>query len=88
MERLPSQRLGSAPRSAPAKNGKIEDHPETAGLMRNLDKVYERQRKRARAEWLRHHAGAAPSDASLSVRITSGDGTEIAVTSKGRVPKA
>ncbi len=52
--------------------------------MRNLDKVYERLRKRARAEWLRHHAGADPSDACVSVRITSGDGTEIAVTSKGR----
>ncbi len=56
--------------------------------MRNLDKIYERLRKRAQAEWLRHHAEADPSDASVSVRITSGDGTEIAVTSKaGRNPE-
>ncbi len=72
MERLPSK-AGSAPRSRPAKIGKIEDHPETAALMRNLDKVYGRLRKRARAEWLSHHAGDDPSDACVSVLITSGD---------------
>lgn len=52
--------------------------------MRNLDKVYERLRKCARAEWLRNHAGADPTDACVSVRITTGDGAEIAGTSKGR----
>ncbi len=55
--------------------------------MRNLDKVYERLRRRARAEWLRSHSGADPSDACVSVRITSGDGTEIALSGKGRRPK-
>ena len=42
--------------------------------MRNLDVVYERLRKRARAEWHRSRAGADPSDACASVQIFSGDG--------------
>lgn len=40
--------------------------------MHNLDKVYERLRKRAQTEWLRNHTGADPSDACVSVRITTG----------------
>lgn len=87
MKRLPFKRPGSAPRNAPPKAGKIDDHPEAEALMRNLDKVYERLRRRARAEWLRSHSGADPSDACVSVRITSGDGTEIALSGKGRRPK-
>ena len=42
--------------------------------MRNLDLVYERLRKRARAEWHRSRVGADPSDACVSVQIFSGDG--------------
>ena len=53
---------------------RIENHPETVALMRNLDAVYERLRQRARAEWLRHHAGADPSDACVSVRIRCANG--------------
>ena len=77
MRRLPEKRPGFTPRSARLKTGNIEDHPETEALMRNLDKVYERLRKRARAEWLRHHAEADPSDACVSVRVTSGEGSRL-----------
>lgn len=48
--------------------------------MRNLDKVYERLRKRARAEWLRSHAGQDPSDACVSVRIDCDNGDSFTLT--------
>ncbi len=52
--------------------------------MRNLDKVYERLRKRARREWLRSHAGEDPSDASVSVRIDSDSGDSFTLSEKIR----
>lgn len=82
MKRLPAKGPGAAPRKPRQNSRRAEDHPETEAVMRNLDKVYERLRKRARAEWLRSRAGDDPSDACVSVRITSSDGTEIAVTNK------
>lgn len=86
MKRLPSHRPDARKRGAKSKArpGKVEHHPETQALIRNLDKVYERLRKRARAEWLRSHAGEDPSDASVSVRIDSDDGDSLTLTDRIR----
>ena len=82
MKRLPSNRPESknGRSGAKAKIGKVENHPETQALMRNLDKVCERLRKRARAEWLRSHPGEDPSDACVSVRIDCGNGESFTLT--------
>ncbi len=86
MKRLPRNRPGQSKSLArpKAKDRKIEDHPETQALMRNLDRVYERLRKRARAEWLRSHAGHDPSDASVSVRIDCDNGDSFTLSDKIR----
>lgn len=53
-------------------------HPETEATERNLDRIYNGLRQRARREWLRGQAGADPSDACVSVRIQGG--TELALS--------
>ena len=65
-----------------SKPARIEEHPETKALLRNLDRLYERLRKRAEAEWLRSHAEEDPSDACVSVRITCGTGEKFTVSGK------
>ncbi len=47
-------------------------HPETEALERNLDRIYDGLRRRARREWLRSHSDTDPSDACVSVRIHGG----------------
>ena len=42
-------------------------------LRRALDLGYARMRERARSEWERNVAGKDPSDACVSIRITTGD---------------
>ena len=79
MKRLPPKQARSGKSRIKAKLEKIEDHPETQALMRNLDKVYERLRTRARAEWLRSHAGEDPSDACVSVRIRCDTGDDFKI---------
>lgn len=78
MKRLPSHHPSHRGLNwVKAATRRIENHPETVALMRNLDAVYERLRQRARAEWLRHHAGGDPSDACVSVRIRCASGAGI-----------
>jgi hypothetical protein len=73
-----------APRSKSARRAATEKNPETEGLMRALDKVYDRLRKRARAEWLRNHPGEDPSDACVSVRIDPESGKSLRLSDKIR----
>ena len=84
MKRLPPKRARAEKSRTKAKPEKIEDHPETQALMRNLDKVYERLRRRARAEWLRNHAGEDPSDACVSVRIRCDSGEDLSISERTR----
>ena len=86
MRRLPQKRTGASNTRAGKKAaaGVMANHPETKALMRSLDKVYERLRKRARAEWLRSHAGEDPSDASVSVRIDCDNGDSFTLSDKVR----
>ena len=79
MKRLTSNRRSPAEVDrALAPKGKAAVHPETEALERNLDRIYEGLRRRARREWLRGRAGADPSDACVSVRIHGG--TELALS--------
>lgn len=56
-------------------------------MLRNLDKIYERLRERARAEWLRSYPDGDPSDACVSVRITCGSGEKVTVSGTSRPAK-
>lgn len=69
MKRLPPNRIGLTRSLEKARPRKTQDHPETQALMRKLDKIYERLRNRARADWLRSRPGKDPSDACVSVRV-------------------
>jgi hypothetical protein len=81
MKRLASHR--QTPAKGRAQPRRIEEHPETQALLRNLDKVYAQLRKRARAEWQRSHSDTDPSDTCVSVRITcdNGEGFTVSATS-------
>ena len=61
---------------------KAAAHPETEALERNLDRIYNRLRRRARQEWSRGHVSVDPSDACVSVRIHGG--TELALSGSTR----
>lgn len=86
MKQLPPNRP-SQTRSLPgakARAKKVENHPETQALMRKLDELYERLRRRARADWLRRHVGEDPSAAFFSVRIACDNGDSIIASGKVR----
>jgi hypothetical protein len=88
MKRLSSSRPdGKSLRPAP-KTRRLGNHPETQALLRNLDRVYERLRKRAEAEWLRGYAAEDPSDACVSVRIKCDNGDGFTVSGKSGSRKA
>lgn len=57
------------------------------GLKHALDMNYARVLDAARNEWERSFAGKDPSDACVSVRISSGDSEEIALPSGGILKK-
>jgi hypothetical protein len=54
-----------------------------AGLERALDNHFERLRENARAQWKKHFAEADPSDACVTVRISTASGAQL-----GSVPCA
>lgn len=86
MKQLPPNRP-SQTRSRPgvkARPQKVENHPETQALMRKLDELYERLRKRAHADWLRRDASEDPSAASVSVRIACDNGDSTTALGKVR----
>ncbi|MEO6872533.1 MAG: hypothetical protein ABI233_09985 [Chthoniobacterales bacterium] len=87
MKRLPSSRPVSNEARPASKPRRTQDHPEAQALLRNLDRLYERLRKRAQAEWLRSHASEDPSDACVSVRIKCDNGEEFTVSGKSRAGK-
>ncbi len=84
METLSITRLAVAPLRAWKKTGKIEALPETEALLHTLDKVYDRLRKRARAEWLLRQVIHDPSDACVSVQVHCTPGDRLSLPRKNR----
>jgi hypothetical protein len=66
----------------------IEGHRLIAGLKHALDMNYARVLDSARQQWERNFAGKDPSDACVSVRITSGEGQKSSLACGGILRKS
>jgi hypothetical protein len=53
-------------------SGKVSD-PETVGLHRAIDNNFKRLVENARVQWERNFAGKDPSDACVTVRVTTSE---------------
>jgi hypothetical protein len=74
-------------RAHDAEENIINCHRLISGLKHALDMNYARVLDAARNEWERSFAGKDPSDACVSVRITSGDSEKIALPCGGMLKK-
>jgi len=66
----------------------IDSHRLIAGLKHALDLNYARVLDSARQQWERNFAGKDPSDACVSVRITSGEGQKSSLACAGILRKS
>jgi hypothetical protein len=66
----------------------IDSHRLIAGLKHALDMNYARVLDSARQQWERNFAGKDPSDACVSVRITSGEGEKSSLACGGILRKS
>lgn len=57
------------------------------GFRQALDMNYARMLETAKQEWERHFAGNDPSDACVSVRVTSGDSQRLSLPCAGILRK-